>query len=381
MLPKKLTLEKIEELQNVKMLSTLITDNRITMFAANAGEGKTSVVLGQLKEINDLYKNKQILYFDYDQGIHRTTTELLEVALNYSDIRQVDTIPEHVSVMSYIDSIPAKMNTVLVFDGFQSFVGKYNGKYDINKAHDMQIVMGIFKRLRKEGFTVIIIHHNNKEDPRTGNSLFRGSSVIQDSLDSLFYVKGVISDSKLNIVLSVEKFSGQNLYKGTILCFKQLSNGDVKYADSTAKASIVYPKNVDKVQLIKCVVDMCGSNKSNIAKDIKTRLSIGLNKAVICLNLLIEEGLFKAVPTGKKNSFTIHDSSYKTELIEAKPIPTVSFDGFNNGLEKRIRRLTDALIKCQYDEQQFTILKQSIVDDEAERVRLKIGELYESLTI
>ncbi len=281
----KLTLEKIEEMQIIKMLSPTITDNRITMFAANAGNGKTTTILSELILVNKEYPNKKILYFDYDQGIHRTKLPLLSKVIHFADVYSITDKIAHLDAKLIINSIPYPEHTVIVIDGFQSYVDKEKVK-DISSTKDMNPLMDKIKALRTKGFTVILIHHNTKKELQTGKSQFRGSPVIQDSLDNLIYVQGVIKDNTLLAHLTLEKFSGQGYIPNDTITVRIQEDGSSDI--NTEVFKVAYPNKIDEVKLKKIIFDNQNIPKIAMNKLIQQELQVGLHKANKALNTALE---------------------------------------------------------------------------------------------
>ncbi len=277
-----MTKEKLESKMHTNMLSPLIPENRISMLNSNAGNGKTSLANEEILFIAEKYKNKRIVYLDYDAGFHRSNARQAQAIVDMNNIAMiaVDSKATHEQV---IKMVKTHQDLLLVIDGFQTLCD-YLG-YDIKKE-DMSRLMQVFKGWRdKHNFTIILIHHNTKQDKVTGKSSFRGNPVIEDSLDCRYEVKGSMSEEGYSYDITVEKYSGSNeVYKGMTLHKK-----DGKYS-TEINTELVLPTGIDKVLLLGIVANNCDLGKSALKAIVSKKLSIGVNKSLKALNTLITIG-------------------------------------------------------------------------------------------
>lgn len=313
-----ITPQWIEDKKTAKMLSALIPDNRIVLFNALSGNGKTSLVNSQLLDISKLYTNKQLYYFDYDGGLHRSGGAF-EKLVNYHNFKAsaIDSSEKHKNILTFIDEIQHPENVLVVFDGLQTVASV--GNQDINNNNDMNKLMNLFKVMRTSGMTIVLIHHNNKADIRTGQSVFRGAQSIQDSVDCQLNLMGKIinpTTMKLNII--VEKFDGVPYYKGQTLNANLHIDGNLDIKDAN-EIVITLPKEVVLESLTQSIDKNEALPKTKLVAIVADDLSIGKNKISKAIDTLIDAGLYAIKLTGKSTKLVVKgkdlQDTYKIEKL------------------------------------------------------------------
>ena len=298
----------LETKRNVKMLSRLITDNRITMVAANSQNGKTSLVLGEIESIREKYPNKEIIIADYDNGIHRAKSGMLDRLIEDSvKAASISSAKDHTALFEHLDAIDDASDVVFVLDGFQSFCSRLGA--EITNPTEMDKTMSIFKTMRDiKGMTIVLIHHNNKKD-KEGWSTFRGAASIEDSLDSLLSLNGNREDTKLHINIRVDKFDGMTLAKGDKVSATIEHSGSITFKEM-ADVEVVLPKRIDQDKLVKAITDNIGLAKTEMGKVVAKELGVGRNTVSTAIEAAIEAKLFYE-----------HTFSHNRKTIELTPEP------------------------------------------------------------
>jgi RecA-family ATPase len=147
----------------------------------------------------------RVLYIDYELGIAEAKTRVTPLAKHFGEtddflIRTTDEVPisldaGSVGSSNLFDLLKDVRPQVVFFDTL-----RMSTQGDENSSTDM---MKVFNRLRelklKFGFTAVVIHHMGKEpsEQQTAPRTSRGSSVIEDSPDTIGYItKHVTGDDE-----------------------------------------------------------------------------------------------------------------------------------------------------------------------------------------
>ncbi|MDX1808924.1 MAG: AAA family ATPase [Sulfurospirillaceae bacterium] len=165
----------------------MIVENEITMIAAKPESGKSLTAIGIA---NYVAKNgKRIVYFDGDNGI--TTIKEREIdSVKIKFGKKFRYFHESNAKKSEMLSIVSTLyetdlsNTFIVFDSIKNFV-----KGDRDKNRDVSETMNMLKSLRRQGATVLFLHHTNKPQKDLAELTYAGSSAWEEDTSNAFILK------------------------------------------------------------------------------------------------------------------------------------------------------------------------------------------------
>lgn len=181
-----LDVEKIKNKKVEYLYENFIVKNDITMVVARPGTGKSliSFALCNVLLIED--KIKRVIYLDGDnseltlktRNIHHIK-EKFENKLNYLAELSRTVFFQLINSLKKMDLT----DCLIVFDSIKNFlVG------DRNNHKDVTALMSILKILRKNGATIIFLHHQNKLQ-KDFNSEFAGSSAFTEDVALAYELK------------------------------------------------------------------------------------------------------------------------------------------------------------------------------------------------
>lgn len=288
-----ITLDYLESLGDIEMLTNLVPDGMLTCIHSVGGQGKSTLIAAHvdtiLKSNNSI---KEAIWLDYDAAVRRNTTLFKTLLTEHKE--NIKVVPVYTeNSMNKLDTYLSKKDlhsTVIVVDALQGMCNRMSA--DINKATDMGTVMDKLRGYCDNGATVIVIHHSNKQD-KEGWSNFRGSAVIQDSVDNLYQLRQVKrTNNKLTVEVDISpKFSFSLDESGDIIkeytIAKDLSyNGSYKPCKWTD----------NQIQLAKAIVtnsEMTSLLKAEI--EVKSKLKFGLNKTKELIKYMLETKIIDKV--------------------------------------------------------------------------------------
>ena len=184
-----LNIDKVENLKFEYIYQNFIVQNEITMFAAQPASGKslltTAICHHYLKSDN----LSTVLYFDADNGIATIRNRNIHV-LKQKFQKRLRYIHESGASKMEMKILNKKLqqtnlsNTLIVFDSIKNFI---IGDRDKNK--DVSVVMETLKSLRRQGATVIFLHHTNKPQKDIEELTYAGSSAWEEDTANAFILK------------------------------------------------------------------------------------------------------------------------------------------------------------------------------------------------
>lgn len=165
-----------------------IVENEITMFAAKASTGKSHTAVGLA---NHAAKNgKRVVYFDGDNGISTIKERGIHLLKNKYGKQQFRYFHESKASKSQMLSIVDKLTktdltgTFIVFDSIKNFI---TGDRDKNK--DVSKTMDILKSLRRQGATILFLHHTSRPTKDLEELRYAGSSAWEEDTSNAFILK------------------------------------------------------------------------------------------------------------------------------------------------------------------------------------------------
>lgn len=178
---KKLKNKKIEYLYD-----QFILKNDIIMFVARPGVGKSLMALALCNMLLDAKKVKRVFYLDGDNSHITIKSRNIDLVkdkfgnrLNYFiELSDLD-------LYRIITELKKKdlSDFLIIFDSIKNFIIG-----DRNSHKDVTDMMNILKELRKNGATIIFLHHQNKLN-KDFNSAFAGSSAFMEDIALAYELK------------------------------------------------------------------------------------------------------------------------------------------------------------------------------------------------
>lgn len=202
------SLNFLKGVKNIEMIfKDVLPSNQISLFYAPSNQGKTTAVLAMLNTILTTNKDIKINYFDFDNGVNTMKdkiTKIKEKNENFSYVPYQEIT--FIEVLKRLDKLAQDKanleNLLFVFDSLQHFVP--NDLSSAKSEKDLKELFTLFKNLRNQGATIIIISHTTKEKDQEGReTTFRGLNIIKDNLDNMFLLNRVYDEN--NYILKNEK--------------------------------------------------------------------------------------------------------------------------------------------------------------------------------
>lgn len=277
-----LDVEKIEVTNIQYLLDSVVVKADILMIAAKPGQGKSLMASAIC---NMAITNKtvdQVIYLDADNG---------SATLNERGIPQIK--QRHGEKFRYIhESNSTKMqmwqlikmlkttdlqNTLIVIDSIKNFMNK--GDRDKNK--DVSEIMEIWKSLRKQGATVIFLHHTNKPQRDFQELQYAGSSAFEE-------------DTSNAVLLKYNEFRKTFIFKPLKNRVGKLEEVAFQYQPQThtlTKVDLSWAKETNEDEMMRIeIIDFIGNfeGKPNYSEIMKYITDMGFAKDRI--NRVIQEG-------------------------------------------------------------------------------------------
>ncbi len=180
---------KVQKSHVVYLIDNFIVKNEITMWAAKPSTGKSLLSVA----VANIVLSKQILhrviYFDADNGLSTLKErDIDKLKLNHgSSLRYFHESQTNKGDMWQIIKKLQKTdlsNILVVFDSIKNFI---TGDRDKNK--DVSKIMDVLKSLRKQGATVLFLHHTNKPQKDIEELTYAGSSAWEEDASNAFILK------------------------------------------------------------------------------------------------------------------------------------------------------------------------------------------------
>lgn len=167
----------------------LIVKNEVTMLAAKPSSGKSLVAIAMANMALNEDKVNRVIYFDYDNGLatlrDRNIHHLIKKhgrRLRYIHESQMNK-QELASLLKQLESTDL-YDTFIIFDSIKHF---HKGDRDKNK--DSSITMEMLKRLRRQGATILFLHHTNKPQRDVLELQYAGSSAWEEDSSNAFVLQ------------------------------------------------------------------------------------------------------------------------------------------------------------------------------------------------
>lgn len=227
-----LNIERIKNKKIEYLYDRFIVKNDIAMIVARPGVGKSLLAVALCNIFLSEDKIKRVIYLDGDNSELTLSTRnipaLKEKFNNRLNYLVELTRSEFIQVVSELKKIDLT-DCLIVFDSIKNFIdGDRNNHKDVTES------MNTLKALRKNGATVIFLHHQNKLH-KEFNSTFAGSSAFAEDVALAFELKKN-EDKQALILIPIKDRNSTSGY----IAFKYnrdntLTEIDIHYAMETNK--------------------------------------------------------------------------------------------------------------------------------------------------
>jgi len=185
------------------LVPDFIPQQRIIMYWADGGVGKSTLTYSVITYIQTHHKMKMVTIIDVDNPLDELRTKKVDTLLieRYSNLKFIHGSALNRSPLALLDELASYATApdfykdcLFVFDSARDFI-------DVNNDRAVQAFMEQAKKLRNAGATIIILLHGNK-DARN----YQGSNHFLNSCDCLSRVsRGSSSDDKFSFIIDTSK--------------------------------------------------------------------------------------------------------------------------------------------------------------------------------
>ena len=180
---------QVEKSTVVYLIDKFIVQNEITMWAAKPSTGKSLLSVAVANIVLRNKNVKKVVYFDADNGLSTLQErDIDKLKLDHSlSFRYFHESKASKSEMWQIIKKLQKTdlsNILVIFDSIKNFIV---GDRDKNK--DVSKIMDVLKSLRKQGATVLFLHHTNKPQKDIDELTYAGSSAWEEDTSNAFILK------------------------------------------------------------------------------------------------------------------------------------------------------------------------------------------------
>jgi len=284
------TLEQIEAIGEIEMLTEIIPKNMITCIHSVGGQGKSTLIGAMVNKALNNDKTLNTLWFDYDNALYRNKNLAETLLTNHSNRFQWI----QVSDKNVVNDTNTKLmsadlsNTIIVVDALQGLFNRTG--MNINDATDAGRITDMLRNYADKGATVIMIHHSNKQD-KDGWSTFRGSAVIQDSVDNLFQLaQQSRTEDELTVAIDISAKFSFLVKDASVKNYTIDLNLD--YITDSIDIKPELPKGISE-EMISNAIEIVEENTCNSLAEAETRLmtesTVGKNKAKKIYQYLVSD--------------------------------------------------------------------------------------------
>lgn len=295
-----LNVEKIKNKKIEYLLENFITKNDIVMIVGRPGTGKTYVAVSICNMLLLENKINRIFYLDGDNSeltIFVRNIHLLKQ--KYENRFNYFVELSRAALLQLLQELKRKnlTNCLIVLDSIKHFL-----EGDRNNHKDVSNLMYELKTLRKNGATVMFLHHQNKLN-RDFNSDFAGSSAFAEDVAMTFMLTK--NEDKKAFILEPKK-DRDSVAKPIAFTYNMdntLTRVDIDWAKETN----------EELEIRNEIITLIGTNKPNYSEILNTLVDAGYNKDKA--NKVIQNGkdkYWKATRVPRQNNKLVF------ELIENK---------------------------------------------------------------
>ena len=180
---------KVQNTNVEYLIDKFLVKEEITMWAAKPSTGKSllSIAVSNIALTKNIVK--RVMYFDADNGLTTLKERNIDI-LKLKHGRKFRYFHESQASKGDMWQIIKKMqktdlsDTLVVKDSIKNFI---SGDRDKNK--DVSKIMDVLKSLRKQGATVLFLHHTNKPQKDLEELTYAGSSAWAEDTSNAFILK------------------------------------------------------------------------------------------------------------------------------------------------------------------------------------------------
>lgn len=171
------------------LFPNFIVKEEITMWAAKPATGKSLLAVAIANMALASKSINRVMYFDADNGITTLKERHIDVIKTHYG-KQFRYIHESQANKAQMWQIIKKLQitdlseTLVVFDSIKNFIV---GDRDKNK--DVSKIMDVLKSLRRQGATVLFLHHTNKPQKDIEELIYAGSSAWEEDAANAFILR------------------------------------------------------------------------------------------------------------------------------------------------------------------------------------------------
>ena len=181
-----LDINKIKDKKIEYLYNNFIIKNDITMIVSRPGIGKSLISVALCNMFLSDLKISRVIYLDGDNSTMTIKSRNIDI-LKAKFENKLHYILELSDSDLYIIINELKKkdlsNILIIFDSIKNFIIG-----DRNSHKDVTVLMSILKILRKNGGSIIFLHHQNKLN-KEFNSVFAGSSAFMEDISLAYELK------------------------------------------------------------------------------------------------------------------------------------------------------------------------------------------------
>ena len=225
-----LDIKKIKNKKIEYLYDNFIIKNDITMIVSRPGIGKSLISVALCNMFLSDLKISRVIYLDGDNSTMTIKSRNIDI-LKAKFENKLHYILELSDSDLYIIINELKKkdlsNILIIFDSIKNFIIG-----DRNSHKDVTVLMSILKILRKNGGSIIFLHHQNKLN-KEFNSVFAGSSAFMEDISLAYELKK--NDDKQTYIFKPLK-DRNNISNSNAFVYNQdntLTQVDLDYALET----------------------------------------------------------------------------------------------------------------------------------------------------
>jgi replicative DNA helicase len=179
-------IQKIKDKKIEYIYEKFIIKNDITMIVSRPGIGKSLVSIALCNMLLDKEKIKRVIYFDKDNSLVTIKTRNIHILKEKYGTRLyyiAEKTDFEINIMINELKKTDLTDFLIIYDSIKSFIIG-----DRNSHRDVTEFMNILKILRKNGASIIFLHHQNKLS-KDFNSVFAGSSAFMEDISLAFELR------------------------------------------------------------------------------------------------------------------------------------------------------------------------------------------------
>ena len=267
-----LTSDEVNEMKNSTFLiPDMIVQGHITVFAAPANGGKTTLFLYLCEQL--AAQELRVVYINADSSPGDLKDHFEHANKHGYQIISPDTKAGK-SVENVLDRLTL-MNTsdarcdgfVLIFDTLKKFV-------DMLDKKQLKALLAVFRKITVKGATVCLLAHTNKYAGSDGKTIYEGMGDLRTDVDELIYLDGSKNPDTghLEVTTRIDKLRAEFRPRSYII---ELPNRTVK--ESASVITILSDQEVQLLQLVIQAINNGHDSQQEILSSVKVKAGMGQN--------------------------------------------------------------------------------------------------------